>query len=529
VYAVTMRVIEHFEHALGRRALWSPRLVATAGRHGPAPRYTTVREGVPVEVEEFVPRLRLHPHALREANAYYSPDRKALLFGYFPSQQDGAGHGLTVFTCVSHDIVAHEVTHALLDGIHRHFNEPTNADVLAFHEAFADLVALFEHFSLPGALREQIAATRGDLAAQSLLGELAQQFGQAIGRRGALRSAIGAVDPATGRWAAAVPDPTAYQRLTEPHERGSILVAAVFDAFLPIYQASIADLLRIATAGTGILPEGAVHPDLVGRLSGAAADAAQKVLTMCIRALDYCPPVDITFGDYLRALVTADHESDPVDVDHDRVAFVEAFRRHGIVPDDIRSLSVDGLLWRPASAAPDEDEDVVVSAVSGWAVDIESWRAARDRRVLFDLTCRHRDLLQEHLGRRALEPCAVLGGLDLREPFEVHSVRPSVGADELGRPRLTWVVEIVQSVPAYVDPAAPSPDGVPDFTFRGGCTLLVDGRTGRVRYSIKKSLDEARLQRQRDYLRGVGVQSLAATYFGGPGDRLEPFAMLHRE
>ena len=28
-------------------------------------------------------RLRLYPHAMREKNAYYSPDRKALLFGYF--------------------------------------------------------------------------------------------------------------------------------------------------------------------------------------------------------------------------------------------------------------------------------------------------------------------------------------------------------------------------------------------------------------------------------------------------------------
>ena len=534
VYAVTMRVIEHFERALGRRALWSPRLVkATRPAGAPSSAWLyAAGSGVAGEVEEietYVPRLRLHPHALREANAYYSPDKKALLFGYFPSQQGDASRGLTVFTCVSHDIVAHEVTHALLDGIHRHFNEPTNADVLAFHEAFADLVALFEHFSLPGALREQIVATRGDLAAQNMLGELAQQFGQAIGKRGALRSAIGSVDPETGRWTPAAPDPTAYRRLTEPHERGAILVAAVFDAFLTIYKAAIADLLRIATAGTGILPEGAVHPDLVGRLAQTAADSAQKVLRMCIRALDYCPPVDITFGDYLRAIVTADQDSDPVDADHDRVAFVEAFRRYGIVPDNIRSLSVDGLLWRPSSAAPDEDEDVVVSIVSRWAVDIDSWHLTHDRRELFELMCRHRDALHAHLLKRASGAPPVLGGLDLRQQFEVHSVRPSVGSDWLGRPQLTWVVELVQSVPAYFDAAQP-PDAPADFTFRGGCTLLIDGRTGQIRYSIKKPLDEARLRRQRDYLLGVGVQSLAATYFGGPEQNaLEPFAMLHRE
>ncbi|MDX6402506.1 MAG: hypothetical protein QOF27_3112, partial [Gaiellaceae bacterium] len=303
VYAVTMRTIRNFERALGRLALWSPHRWKVDEKWS----------------EEYVQRLRVHPHALREANAYYSPDKKSLLFGYFPSAVGSEGTDATplnVFTCLSHDIVAHETTHALLDGIHRRFNESTNLDVLAFHEAFADIVALFQHFSLPDVLRHQIAATRGDLASQNRLGELAQQFGQAIGKRGALRSAIGEVDPATNEWQPRKPDPDDYARLTEPHERGSILVAAVFDAFLTMYKGRIADLLRIASEGTGVLPAGQLHPDLVDRLAEEAAGAAQHVLDMCIRALDYCPPVDITFGEYLRAIVTADFEFDPVDDQH---------------------------------------------------------------------------------------------------------------------------------------------------------------------------------------------------------------------
>ena len=75
----------------------------------------------------------------------------------------------------------------------------------------------------------------------------------------------------------------------------------MFDAFLGIYGTRTADLLRLATGGTGILQPGAIHPDLVRRLAAEAAKAAQHVLTMCIRALDYCPPVDITFGEFLRA------------------------------------------------------------------------------------------------------------------------------------------------------------------------------------------------------------------------------------
>ena len=49
----------------------------------------------------------------------------------------------------------------------------------AFHEAFADVVALFQHFSYPAVLESQIRRTRGDLYTESLLGQLAQQFGRA--------------------------------------------------------------------------------------------------------------------------------------------------------------------------------------------------------------------------------------------------------------------------------------------------------------------------------------------------------------
>ncbi len=113
-----------------------------------------------------MPRLRIYPHAMREANAFYNPQKKALMFGYFTATDQNPGTHLaggTVFACLSHDIIAHETTHAILDGIHRRFMENTHPDALAFHEAFADIVALFQHFSFPEVLRHQIAKTRGDL------------------------------------------------------------------------------------------------------------------------------------------------------------------------------------------------------------------------------------------------------------------------------------------------------------------------------------------------------------------------------
>ena len=52
----------------------------------------------------------------------------------------------TVFTCLSHDIIAHEMTHAIVHRLRPYFLEPSNVDVLAFHEAFSDIVALFQRF-----------------------------------------------------------------------------------------------------------------------------------------------------------------------------------------------------------------------------------------------------------------------------------------------------------------------------------------------------------------------------------------------
>ena len=112
-------------------------------------------------------------------------------------------------------------------------------------------------------------------------------------------------------------------------------------AFLSIYRNRVADLLRIATGGSGVLPQGELHPDLVNRLASEAAKSAGHVLQMCIRALDYCPPVDITFGDYLRAMVTADRDFGSDESMFHSVALVEAFRRRGIYPREVRTLSVD--------------------------------------------------------------------------------------------------------------------------------------------------------------------------------------------
>jgi hypothetical protein len=266
----------------------------------------------------------------------------------------------------------------------------------------------------------------------------------------------------------------------------------------------------------------------VNRLADEAARAAGHVLNMCVRAMDYSPPVDVTFGDFLRAVLTADFEFDPVDEGHRRVAFVEAFRRRGIVPEDVRTLSVDGLIWRPTGAAPDGDEDVVLSLVRRWAPDIADWNLTRDRRDLFELMKKKRAALHGYLAARMRTGATVTAGIDLAWPFEVHSVRPSFRTDWEGLPRFQWVIELTQRVPEYAEPGG-GPDREPDYYFRGGCTLVVDAETGKVRYSIKKPLTADRRERQRRYLLEEGNATRAATQIGGVGqDHSEPFAILHR-
>jgi hypothetical protein len=217
VYAVAMTTIDRFERALGRKAFWADR---------------DDLKGEFTSDERFVEKLRIYPHALRIANAYYSREKMALLFGYFPGTADrSAGvypEGI-VFTCLSHDIVAHETTHALLDGFHPYLLTPDskNREALAFHEAFADIVALLQHFSFAEVLEHQIAHTRGDLTSENLLGQLATQFGHARGMRGALRDAIGYYDKDKKKWVKREPDPYAVISTDEVHALGAMVVSPV--------------------------------------------------------------------------------------------------------------------------------------------------------------------------------------------------------------------------------------------------------------------------------------------------------------
>jgi hypothetical protein len=456
VYAVATRVLENFDHALGRKL----RFRSLKGK-----RYGNVR-------------LRIFPHAFQGANAFYDPEQVALLFGYFQADRKNPGENLpgqTVFTCLSHDIVAHEMTHAMVDRLRIFFKEPTNIDVAAFHEGFSDIVAIFQHFSFPDILRKLIQDYKTDLRNSGPLIQLARQFGYSTGRGKGLRAAIENEKP----------DARLYNTVLEPHDRGSILVAAVFDAYFMTYQRRIKDLIRIATGGSGRLPEGDMHPDLINRIAIEASQAAQSILTMCIRAFDYLPPVDITFGDYLRALVTTDLEISPADEFCERSSMIEAFRARGVYPAGVTSLAEGSLLWEQV-----EEPVAFPSALKKWMTE----------QVLIDA--------------QAFKQCAplppyrfvpwVAGGftnwarrnasmlrLDPSRPIRSLGFHPSFRIGSQGQLLLELILQFVQQDETSAD--ADAFGGVP---FRGGTTVVLSA-DDTVRYVISKPLPHKKLTKDR--------------------------------
>jgi hypothetical protein len=448
VYAVTMRVLENFDRALGRKvSFWGEQLL-------------------------------LLPHAFRGPNAFFDPAMGAVCFGYFPADADRPGRnipGQPIFSCLSHDIIAHEVTHAIVHRLREHFMERTNEDVLAFHEGFSDIVAIFQHFTFSSVLHNAIRESRGDLRQRTALVELAAQFGHGTAHGGALRSAIDE------------PDPSRYLLEQEPHARGSILVGAVFDGFFEIFEHRSRDLLRLATRGTGVLPRGELSPDLVERLAVEAARAAQDVLTMCIRAFEYLPPIDVTFGDFLRALVTADLDLRAEQGALDRSLLIEAFRERGIYAEGVSSLAEDALRWPAAlGTLPAMPAAHVAGQVFEDATQLDRRTSSRTER----------GVAASQLTRWATGNAEALG-LDPAQKIQPHGFHATFRVAPGGELRVEVVAQFMQK---RDEPGRPELQGLP---LRGGSTVIATS-DGVVRFVIAKPLfDQKRIDRQLAFMRSL--------------------------
>lgn len=480
VYAIVMRTLARFEFALGRRVSW--------GFDSPGH------------------QIKVAPHAFADANAFYSRRDEALLFGHFPSR-DGKRN---VFTCLSHDVVAHEATHAILDGLRRRYMEPSSSDQAAFHEAFADVVALLSVFALPEVVRRlldrhldsnrvsdprrplRVEDVSRERLAKSVLLAVGEEFGQEMGpiARSALRHSV------------ALPPSTKYYRdneeYEEPHLRGEILVSAVMNAFLTIW----ADRLEALVADRSRAVDRA-------RAAEEGSTIADELLTLAIRALDYCPPVHLEFPTFLSAMRTADRE---------------------VRPQDSRYRFRDHLL----TAFQQYDIDHAATSRAGTALSEPEWERARPifsyDRTRFESMQRDADEVFRFAweNRRKLR---LFEGAYTR----VLSVRPCIRlAPEDGFALRETVAEVLQQLSLRAGDLRrykiQKPDGMPDSTplmLLGGVTLIFD-EYGRVKYAIGDGVFDPRRPKVQERQARRLASLWEHGYFRPGAATARRFAAFHR-
>jgi hypothetical protein len=447
VYAIVARTLASFEFALGRRIDWA------FDSH----------------------QLYVVPRAFAEANAHYAREDRGLFFGYLPR-----GDGTTVYTCLSHDIVAHETTHAVLDGLRPRFLEPALPDQPAFHEALADIVALLSVFSLQEAVdfalgradphgRVSMTRLEGEALASNILFSLAEQFGEATtGVRGsALRRsrqvAVGAA------WRS---DPA----FEEPHRRGEVLVAAVIDALVGMWMRRLQALEH----------KGRVDRE---RAAEEGAKAASHLLTMVIRSLDYAPAIELAFEDVLDAVLVADEVIAPDDQHHYRDALRDSFARYDIYQPAGRMIDLAQM------TVPFRYDQINASAL----------RSSKQEAYRF---------IWQNLGALELKPDWHL---------QVESLRPALRVGPDGLVVQEVICDYVQVLELTAGQARelaarlpddgnrltmPDADALEDevqLQFWGGGTLIFD-QFGRAKLHQRKNLDDWTRQSERlDYLLRKGL------------------------
>jgi hypothetical protein len=459
-YAISMATLFKFESSLGRHIPWF--------------------------FSQNAHQLKIAPHAFMDGNAFYSRADQCLAFGYFKGKRSKWVH-----TCLSHDIVAHETTHALLDGIRPFFDRPSSPDQAAFHEGFSDIIAILSvlqstevvSFALgPDAdgyrgLIESHRFTFEELRKNTLL-KLAEEVGAELSgvRQTSLRASL---DLKPGNYL----DDEDRQY---PHARGEIIVAAVLRAFLKVWVRRLDPIIGVKSrlaSRDRVVEEG--------------AKAATHLLNMTIRALDYLPPTDLTFKDYLSALVTSDIETYISDEPYKyRQTLIDCFAEFGITPTSMKGEHAGQ--WGPPPAQP----------INGFS-HAEPMRSNAE--AVFRYVWENRQLFHIH-------PDAFT---------RVLSVRPVTRTGHDGFVVRETVAECLQTLEIRADELSrlniDKPDDMPDETTLRlyGSNALVFDEFGQLKYDIGTSIRSSRQSNRLQTLWDRG-------HYVADGRDAGSFAELHR-
>src|SRR3954451_20557393 len=495
------------------------------------------RLGRPIPWHVGLPQLDLVPQAAAgKANAFYSRERNSVLFGWLPVLPSRR----SLYTALSYDVIAHEVSHAILDGLRPRFTQPSLPDQLAFHEALADLVALLSVFTVPGVALRLLAPRAGRIAfpgdaeaaaiaapderRATLLAGRAEELMRSplalLGEQVGAASGGGQGELSALRWSGILEAGEAWKsdpEFEEPHDWAEVLVAAF--------------LQTLVTMWAGRLEPLRVDPDGVDadRVAEEGVKSAEHLLGMLLRALDYLPPVDLTFPDVVDAVLTADKRLAPDDAHGYRAALEQTFARFGISPPLHRIVDSDGGGAPTEEAVARAGQDAAESPV---APDPDGGSQTR--------------LRYEHLNLAALRTSpeeifsfiwnnAAQLRIDVRYPTRIERVLSStrVGPDGLVVTEvLADYTQVLRTTAGALPPGIGAPDGTAadeQVELWGGGVLVFD-QFGRFRLHQRQPLLDVRRQTDRlAYLarRGIhGVQGvLGAT--DGPGEA-QRFAQLHQ-
>lgn len=251
-------------------------------------------------------RLIVVPHAGYLPNAFYDRTSKSIQLYYFGPEDK------RVFTCLSHDIIAHETGHAILDGIRPHYLEDSSLQTAAFHEFIADMTAILSSL-LNNELRWEVAAkTGGKLSDDKIIAALAEEFGHYATGRPHLRSAVNKETTDT------------VKDSTSPYDWSQVLIGAMWD---------------ILTTITAKIKETPIRTGRIPTTIEALLWAVNRFRRLAFQPLDYLPPVDVQFSDYASAVLRADEIVNPVDENKYRDVIETHFKARGISFEDIGDLS----------------------------------------------------------------------------------------------------------------------------------------------------------------------------------------------
>jgi hypothetical protein len=242
------------------------------------------------------------------------------------------------------------------------------------------------------------------------------------------------------------------------------------------------------------------------RTAEEGSAAARHLLEMSIRAIDYCPPVEFEYEDFLAAMLVCDQEVSPDDPHDYRGALTEIFASFGIRPD-----------FGPSTTISEADRP---------SYRLYSYAALRsDPNEAFRF-------MWDNIG---------LVGLATRFYAHVDDVRPSVRTGPNGFVVSEWLVDYVQElivsraeleiIAQKECPEFKAPADIPQDTklkIWGGGTLVFD-EFGGLKYHQEKRLDGwKRQQRRLEFLVSQGMWDTKGRLGFGVGMPLgQRFAIAH--